>query len=89
MEKATTEALSNAADQSDAHTPAPKTDETAEEPLIELHQDQQLTESVNEATQPCDPAPIVEEPNESQIDAVFQEPQSTISVTRCPATQVI
>ena len=49
--------MSNAADQSGAHTPAPKTDETAEEPLIGLHQDQQSTESANEAAQPWDPTP--------------------------------
>lgn len=89
MEKATKEASSNIADQSNAHAPTPKTQETAEEPLIGLHQDQQPTENPNEAAQSCDPTPIAEGPNESQIDTVFQEPQSTILVTRCPAMQVI
>ena len=56
MEKATKEASSNATDQSDAHAPAPKTEETAEGPLIGLHQNQQLTESANETAEPCDPA---------------------------------
>ncbi len=68
-------------DQSDAPGPTPKAEESAQEPPIGLHQDQQLTESANEPAQPCDPAPIVGEPNESQIDAFFQEPQSTMSIT--------
>ena len=57
MEKATKKGLSNVTDQSDAHAPAPKTEEIAEEPLVGLHQDQKSTESANGAVQPCDPAP--------------------------------
>ena len=66
MEKATKEAPSYTADQSDAHAPAPRTEETAEEPLTGLHQDQRPTESANEAAQPCDPAPAP--PEELAID---------------------
>ena len=89
MEKATEEAPLSATELFDAHAPTPKAEETAQEPLIGLHQDHKSTESANEAAQPCDPALIAEGVNESRIDAVFQEPQSTISDSRCTVTQVI
>jgi len=92
VEKTPKEAPLSATELLDAHATTPKAEETAsalEEPLIRLHQDQQLTESANEAAQPCDPALIAAGVNESRIDAVFQEPQSTISDSRCTVTQVI
>jgi hypothetical protein len=78
---------SNEFDQSDAHGPSPKVEESEQQPLIGLHQDQNPTESANEAAQPRDPAPTDEVPTESQTDATFQEPQSTISIIRCLARQ--
>jgi hypothetical protein len=89
VEKATTEAPYNATDLSDTHAPTPEAEETAQEPLIGLHQDQQLNESANEAAQPYDPAPVTEGLNASYIDAIFQEPQSMILVSRCTKMQVI
>ena len=89
VEKAIKETLPTGTDQSDAPAPTPQAEESAQEPLIGLHKGQQSTESVNEVAQPYDPAPIAGRPNESQIDAFFQEPQSTMSITWCPSMQAI
>ena len=89
MEEAITEFPHTGTDQSDAPTPTPQAREGAQEPLIGLHRGQQPTEDTNEAVQPCDPAPIAGVLNESQVDAILQEPQSTISITSCLSMQVV
>lgn len=89
MEKTIKEIPPTGTDQSDAPAPTPQAEESAQEPLIELHQDQQPTEGASEVAQPYGPVPIAGGPNESQVDAFFQEPQSTMSITWCPSTQVV
>lgn len=81
VEKTIKEIPPTGTDQSDAPAPTPHAEESAQEPLIGLHQDKQPTESVDEVAQPYNPAPTAGGPNESQIDAFFQEPQSTMSIT--------